>query len=81
MQSRRKHETTVSMVPTPRSDATDPHSPAYRAQPSSQTLLRASRPVPRQASKMAHADDDMLEEQKKLILSQASEETSTKGII
>jgi hypothetical protein len=69
------------MVPTPRSYATAPHASAYRAQPSSQTLLRPSRPLPQQASKMAHADDDMLEEQKKLLLSRASVETSPTGII
>ena len=51
------------MVPTPRSYATAPHAPAYRAQPSSQTLLRPSRPLLQQASKMAHSDDVMLEEQ------------------
>jgi hypothetical protein len=33
------YETTVSMVPTPRSYATTPHAPAYRVQSSSQTLL------------------------------------------
>ncbi len=56
------HETTVSMVPIPRSYATAPHAPAYRAQPSSQNLLRPSRPLLMQATKMAHADDVMLEE-------------------
>ena len=69
------------MVPTPRSYATAPHAPAYRAQPSSQTLLRPSRPLLQQASKMAHSDDVMLEEQKKLLLSRASAETSPSGII
>jgi hypothetical protein len=60
------HETTVSMVPTPLSYATAPHAPDYRAHPSSQTLLRSSRPLQQQASKMAHSDDVMFEEQKKL---------------
>jgi hypothetical protein len=67
------------MVPTPRSYATAPHAPAYRAQPSSQTLLRPSRPLLQQASKMAHADDVMLEEVAPL--SRASVETSPAGII
>jgi hypothetical protein len=69
------------MVSTPRSYATAPHAPVYRAQPSSQTLLRPSRPLLQQASKMTHVDDDMFEEQKKLLLSRASEETSPTGII
>ena len=68
------------MVSTPRSYATVPHAPAYCAQPSSQPLLRPSRPLPQQASKMVHADDDVLEEQK-LLLSRASVETSPTGII
>ena len=76
MQLRRAHEATVSMVPTPRPYATAPHAPADRAQPSSQTLLRPSRPLPQQASKMTHTDDDMLEEQNKFLLS-----TSPTGII
>ena len=67
------------MVPTPRSYATAPHAPAYRAQPSSQTLLRPSRPLLQQASKMAHSDDVMLEEVAPL--SRASVETSPAGII
>ena len=79
MLPRHTHETTVSMVPTPRSYATAPHAPAYRAQPSSQTLLRPSRPLLQQASKMAHADDVLLEEVAPL--SRASAETSPAGII
>ena len=79
MQLRRAHEATVSMVPTPRPYATAPHAPADRAQPSSQTLLRPSRPLLQQASKMAHADDVMLEEVAPL--SRASAETSLTGII
>jgi hypothetical protein len=63
MQLRRAHETTVSMVPTPRPYATAPHAPADRAQPLSQTLHRPSRPLPQQASKIAHPDDGMWEEQ------------------
>jgi hypothetical protein len=69
------------MVPTPRSYATVPHVPAYRDQPSSQTLLRSSRPVLQETSKMAHADDVMLEEYKKFLLSRASAETRPAGII
>ena len=80
-QPRRRHETTVSMVPTPRSHVTAPHAPDYRAQSSSLTLLRPSRPLPQQDSKMVHVDDDMLEEQKKLLLSRASAETRPIGII
>ncbi len=78
MLPRHTHETTVSMVPTPRSYATAPHAPAYRAQVSSQTLLRPSRPLHHQVSKMTHTDDDMLEEQKKLLLSRTSAETTLK---
>jgi hypothetical protein len=75
------NETTVSMVPTPRSYATAPHAPTYRAQPSSQTLLRSSHPLLMKPSKMAHTDDVMLEEQKKLLLSWAFAETRPEGII
>jgi hypothetical protein len=78
MLPRHTHETTVSMVPTPRSFATAPHAPAYRAQPSSQTLIRPLHPQLLQASKMTHADDVMLEEQKKLPLSRTSAETTLK---
>ena len=78
MQLRRAHEATVSMVPTPRSYATAPHAPADRAQPSSQTLLRPSRPLLQQASKITHPDDGMWEEQMKLLLSRASTETTLK---
>jgi hypothetical protein len=78
MLPRHTNETTVSMVPTPRSYATAPHVPAYRAQPSSQTLLRLSRPLMQQVSKMAHSDDVMLKEQKKLLLSRTSAETTLK---
>ncbi len=81
MQLRRTHEITVSMVPIPHPYATAPHAPADRAQPSSQTLQRSSRPLPHQASKVAHADDDMWEDQMKLLLSWASAETSPTGII
>jgi hypothetical protein len=79
MQLRHMQETKVSMVPTPRSHATAPCAPASRAQPSTQTPPRPSRPLQQQASKNANADDySMLEEQKKLLLSQASAETTLK---
>jgi hypothetical protein len=66
------------MAPTPRSYATAPHAPAYRVQPSSQTLLRPSHLLLLQTSKMTHSDDVMLEEQKKLLLSRASAEKTLK---
>ncbi len=81
MQLRSAHETTVSMVPTPRPYATAPHAPVDRAQSSSQTLQRPSHPLPQQVSKIAHPDDVMWEEQMKLLLSRASAETSPTGII
>ena len=81
MQLRCTHEITVSMVPTPRPYVTVPHAPADRAQPSSQTLQRPSRPLPQQASKIAHPDDGLWEEQMKLLLSRASVETSPTGSI
>ncbi len=81
IQLRRAHEATVSMVPTPRPYATAPHAPADRAQSSSQTLQRPSRPLPQQASKIAHPDDVMWEEQMKFLLLRASVETSPTGRI
>ncbi len=78
MQVRCAHETSVLMVPTPHPYATSPHAPADRAQSSSQTLQRPSRPLPQQASKITHPDDDMWEEQMKLLLSRASVETTLK---
>ena len=81
IQLRRAHEATVSMVPTPRPYTTAPHAPADRAQPSSQTLQRPSRPLSQQVSKIAHPDDGMWEEQMKFLLSRVSVETSPTGSI
>ena len=75
------HETTVSMVSTPRSPANAPRAPASRVQPLPQTPPWPSRPLQQQASKIAHAGDGLFAKQKELLLSQASAETGPTGII
>ena len=53
------------MVSTPRSHATTPRAPASRAQPSTQTPPRPSRPLQQQASKNPNTDSSMLNSARK----------------